>query len=259
MEINWFTVIAQVINFLILVWLLRRFLYKPVLNAIEEREKKIAAQLKDAADKKAEAQKERDAFQQKNETFDNELNSKMNKAREDVANEKHRLSEEARKEYEERRTKLEQSLIAEQQNIANTIKRKTQAEVFAIANKALTDLASSSLEQQLLKVFIYRIHNLKEEEKLHLKNAFSKEDTVIVVKCAFELPLFLQAELEKELLNTIDRTAQFRYAISPGLISGIEICAQNYRLSWNIDSYLNSLQQHISVSENIKEAAHVTD
>ena len=40
MEINWFTVIAQVINFLILVWLLKRFLYKPVLNAIAEREKK---------------------------------------------------------------------------------------------------------------------------------------------------------------------------------------------------------------------------
>ena len=70
MEINWFTVIAQVINFLILVWLLKRFLYKPVLNAIAEREKKIAAQLSDAEVKKAEAQKERDAFHQKNEAFD---------------------------------------------------------------------------------------------------------------------------------------------------------------------------------------------
>ena len=42
MPINWFTVVAQVINFLILVWLLKRFLYKPILHAIDEREKGIA-------------------------------------------------------------------------------------------------------------------------------------------------------------------------------------------------------------------------
>ncbi len=48
MKIDWFTLIAQVINFLILVWLLRRFLYKPILKAVDEREKKIASQLKDA-------------------------------------------------------------------------------------------------------------------------------------------------------------------------------------------------------------------
>ena len=62
MLINWFTVCAQAINFLILVWLLKRFLYKPILHAIDEREKGIAAQLADAEAKKAEAQKDRDDF-----------------------------------------------------------------------------------------------------------------------------------------------------------------------------------------------------
>jgi len=38
MLIDWFTVVAQVINFLILVWLMKRFLYKPILNAIAARE-----------------------------------------------------------------------------------------------------------------------------------------------------------------------------------------------------------------------------
>ena len=55
MPIDWFTVVAQAINFLILVWLLKRFLYKPILHAIDEREKGIAAQLAQAEAKKAEA------------------------------------------------------------------------------------------------------------------------------------------------------------------------------------------------------------
>ena len=67
MLIDWFTVGAQALNFLILVWLMKRFLYKPILNAIDAREKRIAAELADADAKKAEAQKERDEFQSKNE------------------------------------------------------------------------------------------------------------------------------------------------------------------------------------------------
>ena len=62
MNINWFTVIAQVINFLILVWLLKKFLYKPILNAIDEREKKIADKIKDADAQKALAHKEEENF-----------------------------------------------------------------------------------------------------------------------------------------------------------------------------------------------------
>ena len=57
MLINPFTVLAQLVNFLILVWLLKRFLYKPILHAIDEREKGIAAQLAQAEGKVAEAQK----------------------------------------------------------------------------------------------------------------------------------------------------------------------------------------------------------
>ena len=70
MLIDWFTVGAQALNFLILVWLLRRFLYKPILHAIDAREKRIATELADADAKKAEAQRERDEFQHKNEEFD---------------------------------------------------------------------------------------------------------------------------------------------------------------------------------------------
>ena len=57
MLIDWFTVVAQALNFLILVWLLKRFLYKPMLDAIDAREKRIATQLADADAKKAAAQR----------------------------------------------------------------------------------------------------------------------------------------------------------------------------------------------------------
>ncbi len=97
MPIDWFTVIAQVINFLILVWLLKRFLYKPILHAIDEREKGIATQLAQAEAKKAEAQQERDDFQHKNEAFDQERAALLKKATDEAQAERQRLLDEARK------------------------------------------------------------------------------------------------------------------------------------------------------------------
>src|SRR5690554_6239908 len=153
MEINWFTVIAQIVNFLILVWLLKRFLYKPVLDAIDQRDEKIATQLSDAEHKKAQAEEERSIYVQKNITFDNERTSKLEEVREEVSSEKQHLLEEARKESNALRIKYEESLKQQQKDLQDSIKRKTQDAVFSITGKTLNDLANAKLEEQAVNVF----------------------------------------------------------------------------------------------------------
>src|SRR5476649_830687 len=96
MLIDWFTVGAQALNFLILVWLMRRFLYQPILAAIDTREKKIAAELADAAAKKAEAKQDRDEFQHKNEEFDQQRAALLTQATDAAKTERQRLFDEAR-------------------------------------------------------------------------------------------------------------------------------------------------------------------
>ena len=96
MRIDWFTVAAQVVNFLILVWLLKRFLYKPILDAIDAREKRVAKRLADADSKQAEANQEHDAFQRKNEAFDRERDGLLSEAKDQVEAERKRLFDGAR-------------------------------------------------------------------------------------------------------------------------------------------------------------------
>ena len=157
MPINWFTVVAQVINFLVLVWLLKRFLYKPIINAIDEREKGIATQLAEAEAKKSEAQKERDDFQHKNEAVDKERAALLNKATNEAQAERQRLLDEARKDAESLRAKRQDALRNEQRNLGQEIIRWTQKEVFAIARKTLADLATTSLEERIGEVFVQRL------------------------------------------------------------------------------------------------------
>src|ERR1700733_11055519 len=97
MLIDWFTVGAQVLNFLILVWLLKHFLYKPILNTIDTREKRIATELADANTKRTEAEKERVDFQNKNKAFDEQRSVLLGKATDEANAERARLLDAARK------------------------------------------------------------------------------------------------------------------------------------------------------------------
>src|ERR1035438_6429993 len=97
MLIDWFTVGAQALNFLVLVWLMKRFLYKPILNAIDQREKRIAAELADADKKKIEARQESEEFKNKNIVFDGQRAALLSKATVDAQAERERLFADAQK------------------------------------------------------------------------------------------------------------------------------------------------------------------
>src|ERR1700689_1193164 len=117
MLIDWFTIGAQALNFLILVWLLKRFLYKPILNAIDAREKLIAKELADADAKKAEAQKEHEEVQKKNEVFDQHRAALFTKATDEAKAERQRLLDEARKSADILSAKRQKALIHDAQNL----------------------------------------------------------------------------------------------------------------------------------------------
>ena len=252
MQINWFTVIAQILNFLVLVWLLKRFLYKPILNAIDEREKKIESQLKDADNRESVAKKEQDEFKKKNEQFDQEKKERMDKAVVETNVERDKLMEIARNEAAELRVKLQKSMSEMQESLNRDIAQKTQQEVFAITRKTLADLASQSLEEQSTTLFIKRINELKKEEKQQFIKAFKSESSPILIGSAFDLPKKQQSEIQKAVSEILGTETHFQFKTTPEIISGIELTSNGYKVAWSISEYLNSLQKNISEIVNTK-------
>jgi F-type H+-transporting ATPase subunit b len=251
MQINWFIVIAQIINFLILAWLLKRYLYKPILNAIDERENRIIAQLKDAEAKEANAIKEQTEFRNKNEAFDRAKKDMMDKAVAETNEERDKLLEEARVEAAALRFNLKNALKEMQEDLNRVIAQKTEHEVFAIARKTLADLASYSLEEQLATMFIRRINDLINEERDQFIAAFKSGANPVLIRSAFELSVKQQNEIISAVNVLLGTKSQFQFKITPQLISGIELSANGYKLAWSISAYLDSLQR--SISGTIKE------
>ena len=243
MLINWFTVCAQAINFLILVWLLKRFLYKPILHAIDEREKGIAAQLADALAKKAEAQKDRDDFQHKNEAFDKERAALLKKATDDASAERQRLVAEATKDADALRAKRQEALQVEQRNLSTEIVRWTRKEVFDITRKTLADLSGASLEERMSDVFVGRLHALAGPAKDQMVTAFKTSNHTVSVHSAFDLPSAQQKSIEAAVKETFAPDAHVQFETAPELVSGIELSTNGHKVAWSIADYLATLEK----------------
>ncbi|MBA3611423.1 MAG: F0F1 ATP synthase subunit B [Nitrospirales bacterium] len=255
MLIDWFTVAAQALNFLILVWLLKRFLYKPILNALDAREKRIAAELADADAKKAEARQERDEFQRKNEEIDQQRAALLTKSEEDATVERQRLLNEARKESDDLRTKWQEALRSEHQSLSEELTRRTREEVFAIARKTLADLATTNLEEQMTDAFIRRLHKLDSAERGELESAFKAASTPAIVRSTFDLPSAQRSAIEGVVKDVLAIETHVQFETAPDLVSGIELSANGHKVAWSIGNYLASLQKHVDDLLNVPPKA----
>lgn len=251
MLIDWFTVGAQALNFLILVWLMKRFLYQPVLHAIDAREKRIAAKLADAEGKMAEAKRERDEFQHKNEEFDQQRAALLSKATDEAKAERQRLLDEARKSADALSAQRQETLRSDAHSLHRAISLRTQQEVFAIARKALADLATTSLEERMGEVFTRRLREMDGKAKAGLGEALKTAPGPALVRSAFELPPEQRATIQNALNETFSAAVRVRFETAPDLISGIELTTNGQKVAWSIADYLVSVEK--GVGELLKE------
>jgi len=251
MLIDWFTIIAQVFNFLILVWLMKHFLYKPILNAIDAREKRIADELASADKKKAEAQKESDEFKHKNEEFDKQRAALLSKATQDAETERQKLMDEAKKAADVLSVKRQESLRNDAKNLNQAISLRTQQEVFAIARKTLRDLSTTTLEECMTGVFIRRLQGMDSQTKNGLLNVLKTSSQSGTVRSAFDLAEGQRAAIQNALNVFFSADIHLKFETTPDLIGGIEFTSNGQRLAWSIADYLKSLEK--GVDELLKE------
>jgi F-type H+-transporting ATPase subunit b len=268
MLIDWFTVGAQALNFFILVWLLKRFLYQPILNAIDAREKGIAAQLADADARKAEARDERDQFQRKNAEFEQQRAALLTEATAVAEAQRARLLGEARHAADALRAQREAALRSEHQHLHGEIGRLASEEAFAIARKMLFDLAGVALEERIAEVFVQRLHALNAGErdphaprsdepdaleKTAFVQALQRPGGAALVRSAFDLSSRQQQAIRQALAALCEAEILVDFQRAPALVSGIEVSANGQRVAWSIASYLGELEQRVAAL--LKESA----
>lgn len=246
MLIDWFTVGAQALNFVILVGLMKRFLYQPILDAIDAREQRIQTELSDAAQKQAEALHQRDELKQKNDDFEQQRVAMLQRAKADAGAERGKLLDAARQAADALAAKRRESLAGESKALVQTLRARAGTEVVAIARRALTDLAGTSLEARVCEVFIARLHSLEGQPRDALAAALVGGKDAVIVRSAFELSSAQRLAIHQSIADTQGVELDLRYETDIALVAGIELVAQGQKFAWTIDDYLGSLERGVS-------------
>jgi F-type H+-transporting ATPase subunit b len=241
--IDWFTVGAQVLNFLILVWLLKRFLYQPVLDAIDGRERRIQVEAKAAADKQIEAQAQLDNFKNKNKAFDEQRAAMVADIIGQTSSQRERLLGEARKEADGLRAQYANSIRNDRAQMGRQITRLVGNEVFGIARKALADLAGAGLEERMAEEFVRRLRALNAEAKKSLAAAVASSSEPALLRSSFDLPAQDRMSIQNALNETLAAEVLLRFVTAPDSVCGIELRANGQFLAWSIADYLDTLQR----------------
>lgn len=243
MLIDWFTVAAQLVNFLILVWLLKHFLYRPILNAVEQREAAIKSQLETAALQMSEAEVLKAHLTQEKAHFEDERETLINQALDEAEAAKNQLAETAKREYEAQKAKQQALLLEEEAFFRKNMGRQTQAEVFNITRKAVSDLASEQLEAQMTDTLIQKLKALpSEEERLKLKSIF-KSESVVEIHSTQPIDLERQRQLSEVLEAIAEKPLALEFKLKQELICGLEIVTEGHKMPWHVDDYLKQLQK----------------
>lgn len=244
MGADWFTVIAQIINFLILVALLKRFLYGPVVRAMDRREAEIASRLDAAAKKAAEADRQRECNEALARELAGEREERLNRARDEAAALRLELLDRARDEAISSRAQWRDSLRREQESLLQSLRRHICQEACTVARSAVTGLADSSLEERMALCLEQRIRDLDAGTREELAGHFATAAGEIVVRSAYELTPEGRAAMVRALHSLTDAAAP-RFEVEPSLVCGIEILAGGRSLGWNLEEYLAGLEERL--------------
>jgi F-type H+-transporting ATPase subunit b len=241
--IDWFTVIAQIINFLILVLLLRRFLYQPILNAMAERERKIAERLSQAEGERETAVAEIETYRQKNSAFDQEREQRLRDAQADVDERRQAWLKEARAEIDETRTRWHNALAEEKEAYLQMARQQVGQQSTNIIRRALSDLADAELEAHILQVFLARLAEMPSDELQVFHEALRQDGAVLTLKSAFKLDKTQWQALRQAVFAQFGVGQPIQVQNTPDLICGLELVVPGHKLAWSVASYLDALEE----------------
>jgi F-type H+-transporting ATPase subunit b len=242
MQVDWITVAAQIVNFLVLVWLLQRFLYRPITRAMARREERIAARMHEAGQKRGEAEQEAEAYREKQEELERSREQMLAEAQEAAERERKSLERAARDAVEQRKREWLQQLQDQREEFLRDLRESATQHFYVLARRALGDLADAELEEQIVRVFLRKLAELDGEVRAKIASEGRRAGNAVTVSSRFEIAVHDKSRITKAIHDGILDGAQVTYRPSPKMTAGLELKAGGQTVSWNLDSYFDDLE-----------------
>lgn len=239
MELNWSTFLLEIINFLVLVWILKRFLYRPVLSMLEKRREKIEQSLNEATNRHTQAVALEQQYQGRLDEWELEKQKLREALQQEIQNDRTQKLEQLQTELASERKK---AAVIEQRHQAETLKQYQQnahEQGARFAARLLNTVAGPELESRLFDVLIKTFDELDNEHLTTLRKACQISSENIMVTSAYALSGDQHQQLEQKLYTLCEQSVNINYEQDPQLLAGLRINMGAWVLRINLQDELN--------------------
>jgi F-type H+-transporting ATPase subunit b len=212
---------------------------------MDEREKQITDRMQDAEVAKEAAQKELEEQRKIREELQQKWNEMLAQAKKDAQKKREELVKDARSKIDEEQKNWREAILKQRTAFLRDLRHLSCEQVCQVSRKVLSDLAGEKLENQLIENFLIQLGKLTKEEKDDFIRFINKDEQKIWVNSSFQLTREKESEIRKTLENIIAGQVEINFKVSPKLICGIETRTEGKKISWNIENYLDGLEEQL--------------
>lgn len=242
MSFDWSTFTLEIVNFLVLVWLLKRFLYRPVMSMVERRRQEVQKTLRDADAARSAAERLKRDYEARGAQWEQEL-----------AQRRRQLDGVLEAERQKRLRELDAAIAAERSRRETIEARERQAHELALQNRAaaqagrfaahlLARLGGPELDRGLGDVLVEDLGALPPERRPPLSEALAAAKTVTITS-AHALDSSVRQRVEQALFTLAGKPLTFRYAEDPRLVAGLRIGAGAWELEASLEGELKAFSE----------------
>ncbi|MDX5361880.1 MAG: F0F1 ATP synthase subunit delta [Alphaproteobacteria bacterium] len=246
MEIDWVTVAAQAVNFLVLVWLLQRVLYGPITRAMARREDRIAARLADAARARGAAEEEAEALKAARADLERDRDAILEEARAEARALKAHLDSEARAAAAEERKSWHAEVERDRQDFLDDLRRAAAQHIHQLARDVLRDLADADLNARVAERFIEKLSGVEPAVARRLARAVASDGGKVRIESAFDLPQTVRSRITRAVHMLTGTKGEVVYATAPDLLMGVRLQADGQSVEWTLAAHLDRLEDAVN-------------
>lgn len=252
MLIDWFTVVAQVINFMILLVLLKIFLFDRIKTAMDQRGKNIQDRFDTAEQQAKEAKQAFENYRAESKALEDARNARLDETKKEAKELRNTLVKEARQEVDALKRNWLDSLDKQKASFFERFQKQAARLIFDTVKKTLSLLADTDAQDKAVTHFLIEFQNLGKNE---LPNTLESPPRV---SSGFKLTEKQQKSIQQALSQRLSNVhpqgvQQIEFNVRPELIFGIALFAGGKKITWHAQDYLKSLEKELNLVIEGKE------
>lgn len=243
MQIDWITVLAQLVNFGLLIWLLQKLLYSPILKLIAEREAEISARIDAATAKSNAADEERQRLADARNALEASRERIIADAVKAGEAKSQALSDQARETARKAHTAWQKDMQLLTQTQTQQLARNAVDQLEDITARCLHDLADETMQNAMARQLIGSLQQAPAGERKRIGQNL-REGPVTVIsnrKSSAQTQKTFKEALHEIAGETIAVEFQTDETLSPGLVLNLG----HQTFAWTIDAYLADFMRHV--------------